>query len=41
MQKQWFEDQLASRSEVAKQAQQILKDKIHRLEDIHAREAAL
>ena len=40
-QKQWFEDQLASRSELAKETEQRLKDEIHHLEDIHAREATL
>ena len=40
-QKQWFEDQLASRSELAKETEQRLKDEIHHLEDIHAREATV
>ena len=40
-QKQWFENQLPSWSELVKQAEQTLKDEINRLEDIHAWEATL
>ena len=40
-QKQWFEDQLASKNKLAKKTEQQLKDKIHHLEDIQAREATL
>ena len=36
---EWFEDQLVSKAELAKQADQTLKDQIHNFEDIHAREA--
>ena len=38
---EWFEDQLVSKAELAKQADQTLKDQIHNFEDIHAREATL
>ena len=40
-QQQWYEDQLANRSKLVKEAEQILKDEIHHLEDIHSREATL
>ena len=39
--KQWFEDHLASSAEVAKQAKQILKNKIVGMEDRHEREKQL
>ena len=36
-----FEDQLASRADLAKQAQQILKDQIANMEEHHAKEVQL
>ena len=36
-----FEDQLASRADLAKQAQQILKDQIANMEEHHAKEVHL
>ena len=40
-QQQWLEDLLATRAELAKQAEQTLKDQIHNLEDVHARQTRL
>ena len=40
-QQQWFEDHMASSAEVAKQAEQILKNKIAGMEDRHEREKQL
>ena len=40
-QKQWFEDQLASSAEMAKQAEQILKNQIAGMEERHEREKQL
>ena len=40
-QQQWFEDHLASSAEVAKQAEQILKNQIVGMEDRHEREKKL
>ena len=40
-QQQWFEDHLASSAEVAKQAEQILKNQIAGMEDRHEREKQL
>ena len=38
---QWFEDQLANRRELAKQAEQALQNTIGHLEEYHAREVML
>ena len=40
-QQQWFDDHLASSAEVAKQAEQILKNQIAEMEDCHEREKKL
>ena len=40
-QQQWFEDQLASRAELAKQAEQILKVQIAGIEECHTKEVQL
>ena len=40
-QQQWFEDKVASRAELAKQAEKILKDQIAGIEERHAKEAQL
>ena len=40
-QQQWLEDLLATRAELAKQAEQTLKDQIHNMEDTHAQEVQL
>ena len=40
-QQQWFDDHLASRSEVAKQAEQVLKNQIAGMEDHHEQEKKL
>ena len=40
-QKQWFEDHLASSAELAKQAEQILKNQIAGMEERHEREKQL
>ena len=40
-QQQWFEEQLASRAELANQAEQIVKNQIARIEERHAKEAQL
>ena len=40
-QRQWFEDQLATRNELAKEVEQGLKNEIHHVEDSHVREATL
>ena len=40
-QQEWFEDHLASNAELAKQAEEILKNQIAGMEERHAREAQL
>ena len=40
-QQQWFNDHLAGREEVAKQAEQILKNQIAGMEDRHEKEKKL